>query len=412
MSYPSNYISPQAVVDVSNKDANRLVGPIAEFVMQKDPYPSTMKSGTLSNESDVIRSAVTERALPSTSLVRPGAVPSQQLCGTSGGVTQVGSTEFSYRLEGWREKGPKVCVKTTRTSWEDSYPKLINTLRYSIKEVVSADIRAFYLDQSGCKAVMDSTGTFPTNVFLGDINAIGTSFPNRTPDSPVSFRALEIIATYMRETLDCVPYEGSGNEGNGEGAMLCIAGQDNIQLFRDEADIRDDSRALTTGKYAAGEKAITGYHFKGPYKGIAFGVDPKPLRATTLNTKVVSGTTYLDPVFIEPYTATATTTGYAARPNSSWTGATYEVMFLMGDDPARRLMPEARRIPGFNFSTPIANKGLEFVQIQGPDTDPNFWGDHGIHRYEIERAFRPEHPHRVCAILFKRAGYALNLTAV
>jgi hypothetical protein len=409
MAYGSDCISPSQVVDVTNRDANRLVGPIAEFIMQKEPYSSTMPSGTLPNISIVVRSAVTERALPSASLVRPGFVASEALCGTAGGTTQVGTTEFQYQLQGLRERGPKVCVKTTRTSWEDSYPKLINTLRYSIKEVVAADIRANYLDNSGCKAVMDSSGTF-TQDFLGDINAVGTNFPNRTPDSPVSFRALEVMATYMRETLDCEPYEGEGNSGDGEGAMLAIAGQDSVQLWRDEADIRDDSRALTTGRYAQGERAITSYRFKGPYKGIAFGVDPRPLRATTLNTKVVGGVTYLDPVFIEPYVATQTTTGYAARPNSNWVAATYEVMFLFGADPFRRLMPEARRIPGFNFSTPIANKGLDFLQLQ--DADCNFWGDYGQHRYEIERAFKPEHPHRVLAILFKRAGNALSLTAV
>ncbi len=405
MSYPSDCISPSQVVDVTNRDANRLVGPIAEFIMQKEPYSSTMKSGTLPNVSIVVRSAVTERALPSASLVRPGFVPAEQICGTAGGTTQVGTTEFSYQLQSLRERGPKVCVKTTRTSWEDSYPKLINTLRYSIKEVVASDIRAWYLDQSGCKAVMDSTGTFAQD-FLGDINAIGTSFPNRTPDSPVSFRAAEIMVTYCRETLDWDPYEGQGNDGNGEGAVICIAGQDSIQLFRDEADIRDDSRALTTGRYAQGEKAITSYKFKGPYKGIVFGVDPKPLRATTLNTKVVNSVTYLDPQYLEPYVATQTTTGFAARPNSAWTGATYEIMFFMGADPARRLMPEARRIPGFNFSTPIANKGLEFVQLQ--DADCHFWGDFGQHRYEIERGFKPEHPHRVLAVLYKRTGNSIG----
>lgn len=403
--YPTDCISQSAVVDITNRDANRLVGPIAEFVMRKEPYSSTMPSGTLQNISIIVRSATTERALPSASLVRPSFVASEALCGTAGGTTQVGSTEFQYQLEGLRERGPKVCVKTTRTSWEDSYPKLINALKYSIKEVVAADIRSAYLDKGGCKAVMDSTGTF-TQDFLGDINAVGTNFPNRTPDSPISFRALEVIATYMRETLDAEPYEGNDSDGG----MIAIAGQDTIQLWRDEADIRDDVRALTTGKYKMGEETISGYKFAGPYKGIAFAIDPRPLRATTLGTKVVGGTTYLDPQFLEPYTATATTTGYSARPNSSWVSATYEVAFLLGKDPFRRLMPEERRIPGFNFTTPIANKGLEFVQLM--DADCNYWSDFGQHRYEIERAFKPEHPHYVCAILFKRAGNALSLTSV
>jgi hypothetical protein len=40
-------------------------------------------------------------------------VPDEQICGLAGGTTQVGTTEFQYQLKTLRERGPKVCVKTS-----------------------------------------------------------------------------------------------------------------------------------------------------------------------------------------------------------------------------------------------------------------------------------------------------------
>ena len=65
-----------------------------------------------------------------------------------------------------------------------------------------------------------------------------------------------------------------------------IFGMDVIQGFRDELDIREDVRALTTGRYRMGEDTIKGYSFSGPYHGMAFGVDPMPLRASAQSSGV------------------------------------------------------------------------------------------------------------------------------
>jgi hypothetical protein len=403
MAYPTDMITPSQVVDLANKDANRLVGPVAEFVVRREPYSNTVSAGTLPNVSTLVRSVVAERALPAASLARPVFVPDEQICGQAGGTTQVGTTEFQYQLKTLRERGPKVCVKTTRTAWASSYPAIINSLKEAIKEVTGSDIRAQYLDYGGCKLVADSTGAF-TDCFRGDVNAVGTLFPNRQPDSPVSFRGLEYTATFMRETLQVDPYDGEESEGG----MLCIAGQEAIQLFRDELDIREDIRALTTGRYALGEETITGYKFQGPYHGIGWGIDPRPLRAAVINTQTVGGQTFLNPVLLEPYIAVQVSTGFAARPNPAWVAAPFEFMFLIGKNGFRRLTPESYKIPGFDFSAPISNNGLQFRQLI--DADANFWGDFGQHIYEIARAYKPEHPHVICAILYKRMKPELALT--
>lgn len=415
MAYPSDCLPSQAVVDLANKDTNRLIGEVARFTIQSEPYTAILGDGTLPNVSSVVRSVVAERALPGSSLVRPVFVNSESACGLPGNVTQVGSTEFSFQLQTLRERGPKICVKTTRTAWPGSYAALLNSLKQSMREVIGSDNRAVLLDSGGLKMTADSTATF-AQAFAGDINAVGTQFTTRTPDSPISFRGLEYLGTYMRETLGVDPYEGEGDEGS----LIGIFGQDQIQNFRDELDIREDVRALTTGRYQMGKDTITGYRFKGPYHGISLGIDRRPLRANSITTVANGGTdartgvvnagaAYSYPVLIEPYSAVTTTKGVSARPNASWSSAQYEIGFLSGYQPFKRLVPESYKTPGFDFNPPIANQGLSFKLLN--DADCNFWEDYGQHKYEIERAFQPMFPHSIAAILYKRCTGSLGLVA-
>lgn len=415
MAYPNDCLPSQAVVDLANKDTNRLVGEVAKFSLQSDPYTSLLPQGTLPNSSSVVRSVVAERALPGSSLVRPVFVNSENACGMAGNVTQVGSTEFSFQLQTLRERGPKVCVKTTRTAWPSSYAALLSSLKQSIREVISADIRGNLFDNGGLKLVANSGQTF-SNAFSGDMNAIGTNFKVLLPDSPLSFRGLEYLGTYMRETLDVEPFEGEGDEGT----LLAIFGQDQTQKFRDELNIRADVGSLTTGRYRMGEETITSYKFKGPYHGISFGVDKRPLRFNTMTTVanggadprtgvVNAGAAYNTPALIEPYTAVATTKGVSARPNPTWTAATYEIGFLVGKESFKRLSPESYRVAGFDFNSPISNMGLKFKLLN--DADCNFWEDFGQHMYELERAFQPMHPHAIAAVAFKRCTGVLGLVA-
>jgi hypothetical protein len=118
--YPNDCIPAQAVVDLANKDTNRLIGEIGKFELQSDPYMNIFGDGTLPNVSTVVRSVTAERALPGSSLVRPVFVNDESACGMPGNVTQVGSTEFTFQLQTLRERGPKVCVRTTRTAWPGS----------------------------------------------------------------------------------------------------------------------------------------------------------------------------------------------------------------------------------------------------------------------------------------------------
>jgi hypothetical protein len=410
--YPNDCIDPQDVVDLANKDVDRLIGEIANFELRSDPYMSLFAGGTLPNVSEQVRTVVPERALPGTSLVKPVFVNSEDACLLPGEVTQVGSTEFTSRLQTHRERGPRVCVKTTRTQWPGSYQSLINSLKESMREVIASDARAILLFSGGVKLVVHHSSTF-ANCVTGDINAIGTNFADLPADRTITFGGLQYLSQYMRETLDVDPYEGATDEGS----MLAVFSQEQLSVFRDELGIRADVQALTTGRYQMGEETIAGYSFKGPYHAIAFGMDRKPLRwssmvavahgATDPNTGIVNtGGEYYTPVFVEPYIAVNTTKGVSARPNPDWVAAAGEIGFLVGQRSFSRRVPEAYRIPGMEFNPPVSNAGLKFKLLS--DADCNFWEDIGQHRYELERAYIPIKPHAVAAIAYTRPGFTFQ----
>lgn len=397
MAYPD--CTTLQAVDLANRDSNRLVGDANKFVIQKSPYLSAMGKGTMPNVSQVVRWVSFERALPAASLVRPVYVPDENLCGTAGGTDQVGSTEFQGQLKSLRGHGPLICFKTARTSWPQTYGNLVAMLKQGLVDQINADARAAFLDLGGTKATIASTQAFES-IFTGAINAIGTTFPNYTPDARPSFRFIEMVATEMRERLGSKPWDGEG--GGDEGTGLVIFGQDQIQRFRDEADIREDVRAFVTGRYEMGKDTVQGYRFKGPYRGLMFGVDPYPLRANSLDG---SG----QPIFIEPLVATNVTVGVGGRPNSNWVSAQYEVGFVLFDNSFDRLTPEDYKVPGFNFPGPMSNDGLRFKLLN--DASCHLFEDYGLHLYEMSRAYRPRNPQSACAVLFKRCSNDMSLIA-
>lgn len=390
MAYPNNCVSRAEIVDLANRDTSRLMGDASTYTIQKLPYASVIPSGVIDNRSVLQRSVAIERALPSASLVRPAFVADELLCGTAGDQASLGSTEFEFQLEGIRGRGPMICYRQARTAWPSTYAGLYQSLQQSLLDITGADIRIALHDLSGCKLSAVSATAFE-NCFAGEMFAIGTNYPNVTPDGPISFRGLELAATHMRETLYAEPWDGGDTD---EGTALFIAGQNAIQLLRDEADIRDDTRALVTGKYAQGEETVTGYRFKGPYKGISFAIDPMPLRATSL--------TAGQPNFVEPLVARDVTVGTAGRPNSSWITATYEVGFLIFKNSFRRLVPEEYKVAGFDFPAPIDNEGLKFKWLD--DADCHLFNDYGLHLFTINRAYKPEKPHAVCPVLYRRCS--------
>ena len=382
-----------AVQDFASKDVNRIIGQIGRVLARKSPYINSIDGGTLPNVSDVVRSVVEEMAVPAASLAAPTFVNDTTLCGVGATPDQVGSTEYQFQLQTLRGAGPRVCVKQARTAFKGSYLQAQVSLEKTILQIINADIRYQYLIQSGVKYVVNSTQSFSQNL-TGDMQQINTQFAAILPDAPMNFKTLYRIGTFLREEMLAEPF--ATREGE---FFQVMASADQIENFRNDADVKEDLIGLTTGSFKLGEESIAGYQFMG-YRGFAFGIDQQPLRATGFD-----GSGNL--VLVNPIVSTAVTNGFAQRRNPAWVSAPYEVMFVIAGDAFKRLVPEQYVGEGtFKFAPQLSMGELEWTYFR--DNDCNLYGDYGQHIYQISRAIQPIRPQNVCAIVYKRCPFDGN----
>jgi hypothetical protein len=442
-------VSLDAVQNFASKDVNRIVGQIARVLARKSPFINSIDGGTLPNSSDVVRSVVEEMAVPRASLAAPAFVNDSDLSflassgwassaaantvwsnslasndpnvptGTSttnpnivvGGAysqstvfpvsstaitgDRVGTTEYLYQLQTLRGAGPRVNVKTARASFKGSYLQAQVALEKTILQIINADIRYQLLVQSGIKYVCVSTQPFTVNL-TGDMQQINTKFSTvgGNPDSPMNFKTLYKLGTFLREEMLAEPFASKDGE-----FFQVLASADQIETFRNDADVKEDLLYLTAGSFKLGEDSITGYQFMG-YRGFAFGIDQQPIRTGGINS---DGTI----TAVEPIVAQAVTNGYGQRRNPAWvsnTTAPYEVMFVIAGESFKRLVPETYVGEGtFRFAPQLAMGELEWTYYR--DNYENQFGDYGQHIYQISRAFQPIRPQNVVAVLYKRCAF-------
>jgi hypothetical protein len=392
---PNDCIPLATVQNFASKDVNRIIGQIARVLARKSPYINSIDGGTLPSVSDVVRSVVEEMAVPAASLASPTFVNDLSLCGVGApGVDQVGSTEYQFQLQTLRGAGPRVCVKQARTAFKGSYLQAQVSLEKTILQIINADIRYQYLIQSGIKYVVDSTAAFTSNL-TGDMQQINTLFANKVPDAPMNFKTLYRIGTFLREEMLAEPFATKDGE-----FFQVLASADQIETFRNDADVKEDLLYLSAGSFKLGEESISGYQFMG-YRGFAFGIDQQPLRATANVAGVLT--------LVNPIVSTAVTNGFAQRRNPAWVSAPYEVMFVIAGEAFKRLVPENYVGEGtFKFAPQLAMGELEWTYFR--DNDCNLYGDFGQHIYQIQRAIQPLRPQNVCAIVYRRCPFDGNPT--
>ena len=382
------------VQNFASQDVNRIIGQIGRVLARKSPYINSIDGGTLPNVSDVVRSVVEEMAVPAASLAAPTFVNDTTLCGIGATPDQVGSTEYQFQLQTLRGAGPRVCVKQARTAFKGSYLQAQVSLEKTILQIINADIRYQYLIQSGIKYVVDSTAAFTSNL-TGDMQQINTLFANKVPDAPMNFKTLYRIGTFLREEMLAEPFATKDGE-----FFQVLASADQIENFRNDADVKEDLLYLSAGSFKLGEESIAGYQFMG-YRGFAFGIDQQPLRATANVAGVLT--------LVNPIVSTAVTNGFAQRRNPAWVSAPYEVMFVVAGEAFKRLVPEQYVGEGtFRFAPQLAMGELEWTYFR--DNDSNLYGDFGQHIYQIQRAIQPIRPQNVCAIVYKRCAFDGNPT--
>jgi hypothetical protein len=388
---PNDCIPLATIQNFASKDVNRIIGQIGRVLARKSPYINSIDGGTLPNVSDVVRSVVEEMAVPAASLAAPAFVNDTTLCGVGATPDQVGSTEYTFQLQTLRGAGPRVCVKQARTAFKGSYLQAQIALEKTILQLINADIRYQYLLQSGIKFVVNSTKTFSQSL-TGDMQVLGAPWATGVvPDAAMNFKTLYKIGTFMREEMLAEPF--ATREGE---FFQVMASADQIENFRNDADVKEDLIGLTTGSFKLGEESISGYQFQG-YRGFAFGIDQQPLRASGFD-----GSGNL--ILVNPTISQAVTNGFAQRRNPAWVSAPYEVMFVIAGEAFKRLVPESYTGEGtFRFAPQLAMGELEWTYFR--DNDCNLYGDFGQHIYQIQRAIQPIRPQNVCAIVYKRCPF-------
>jgi hypothetical protein len=392
-------VTPIQATDFANRDNNRLVGQITTLIMRRAPFNDVLDGGIFENAiSDQQRNVVVERPILGQSLVLPEYINDTDSCGTFGQIAQVGTTEYITRLGTLRGRGPKVCVKQMRSAFQNSYVAVQDSLQKQLLYLNNCDVRSQLFLHSGFKVKINQGRTFEQMV-NGDVQMIDVPVNDSTPpDANLTFSFLQYLLVFSHETLLCESFESE----KGTVAKF-IGSQNQLNVFRDELNVHQDLQYLTTGRYELGNESITGYTWEGPYRGIAFGIDQQPLRFNTFT--VLNG--QLIPQFIEPEIAVPVTTGFGARTNPAWLYAQFEVGFLMFANSFRRLVPEQYLGVGdWKFPAQFAQGELEFTVIR--DNDCNTYGDYGYHIYQMIRAYRPERPHAVIPIMYKRCNPTFN----
>jgi hypothetical protein len=383
--------------DFIAEDTNRIQGPIAESLARSYAYVSAMPTSVQENYSEIQRSVVFETAVPAGSLARPVYTASTAICGTSpANADQLGTTEYQYPYEVYRGQGPNICVWSTRVAFKGVYENAVKALQDLIAQEVNADIRANgFLKTSSSKFVCNSVAGFSNSlkITLGSTNGpwpqSGSPAAYILPDSPLSWTTAFQIMSILRTQYIAKPFLSSNKDGN----IYCqlITDLDTSQVLYNDANVRADIRALTTGSFLIGEKRIEAYTWEG-YRGIAIGIDDQPLRATGFD---ASGNL----IVVEPIIAQPTVNGVLAAPNPAWQNAPYTVSFMLFGDAIERTI--ARSFLGestVQFPEQLAFGNLEWYFNRD---STNVFGDTGYHIYQIHRGYKPKRPHFIVAILSK-----------
>ena len=401
-------IDSGVVCDIAVRDTNRLVGSVARALAANSPFIGILAGGTFrSGIGDTVVSAVEMQAAPGDSLAVPTFIDQTLLCGTRGTQEKTGKVEFSYKLQGKRGQGPKVCVKEGFGAFKTSYQTAEDALRKLITQYINADVQAQLVLKSATKASAIAGGTIPSNTVGGTENDIDITWTGLAlPNAALSFKALHAWARYLKEGLFGEMFSA---DGKAQPHFRAIGGSDIIESFRAEVGVENVLLALTTGGYKLGENSVSAYAFESSpaYRGIAFGTTHRPLRYNEVDGDGI-------PIFLNPVETVQESsedcTAYA-QPNPEWAAALYEILILVAEGTFERQVPEQYVGEGtFKYAPQLHAGELEWHYVK--DNTCNQWGDFGWHNYQITRAYKPLRPQHIIPIAFKRDQVDLGLTEI
>lgn len=395
-------LTPAEVSDLASRDSHRIVGQIAKALAANAPFLNLLSGGTFpSGTSDEIRNIVQQQSAPGDSLAIPNFVCDRDLCGTVGHQDLTDTINYTTQLESFRGRGPQVCVKKGYSAFKGSYMMAEDSLKKLVTQYINADVRAQLYLRSASKFVANANYNFDSLFTGGNPTDLGVCFANLLPTGPMTFKALHYIARYLKEVLFAEWFD----QGGAMPTFRFIGGSDQVEYFRNEIGVENIMCCLTTGGYKLGESVLTAYQWEkaAAYRGISFGIDQRPLRATGF--KADGTLDVVDPVII--VCNAACNTAYA-KANPAWLNADLEIGYLVAEGSFERLVPERYIGEGsFRFSPQLHMGELDWHYII--DSGCNMWGDYGWHKYQITRAYRPLRPEHVVPLLYKRCRADLGL---
>lgn len=394
--------TPVEISDIASKDISRLQGAVAKALAANSPFINLISGGTFpAGVSDQIRNVVQLQAAPGDSLAIPTFVCDVDLCGNLGHQDLTDTIDYTAQLESMRGRGPNICVKKGYSAFRGSYTMAEDALKKLVVQYINSDVRAQLYLRSASKFTANSNYDF-TSLFTGGSESdLGVQFAPLLPTGPMTFKALHYIARYLKEVLFGEWFASD----KGMSHFRFIGSSDQVEYFRNEVGVQNVMVALTTGGYKLGENTLSAYSFETSpaYRGIAFGVDQRPLRATGFN---ANGTLALvNPVVT--VSNPAKNTSYA-KANPAWLAAPYEVGFLIADGSFERLVPERYVGEGsFKFAPQLHMGELDWHYAI--DNGCNTWGDFGFHKYQISRAYKALRPQHIIPLLYARCTADLGL---
>lgn len=385
--------------DFLSKDSNRISGQIARSLAINSPWINIIDTGTFeSGVSDVQRSVVQEAVAPSLSQATPNWESFS--CNRTPGEIAVGSTEYQYTPQSYFERGPKFCVTQAFSSFRNSIVMAERSIVDHTQTLWNSWIRYQLLLNSATKIVADSRAA-AFNCILS--SGFQTPFSkNASPNSPITFQFLKVIANYLHDSLLAGPEYMWGNGMDAH--YRFISDRDTVDSLRSEIGIRNDLRYIAAGANKDAVNALTNYEWDGPYQGISFGVDQSILRASSYNqTTGVAA-------YVEPFAAQAATRGTKRVVNTAWLGAPLQVSYLLARYSFTRDIPQEFLGEGMTrFEKQFW--GGKVVWHNQQDNTCNIKGDTGFHYYDLAAAMRPERPEFVIPIIHTRCATQLGLTS-
>lgn len=388
-------IEPQTLSEFASKDSNRLIGSIALALAENSPFVDVLGGGTFENGiSDTVRTSVQLPAAPGDSVVDVPFVPDTEIHGTLGNENRVNTHEFTYRLESFRGKGPRVAMQSGRAAFRTSYTAAEDALKKLVRQYIDGDVKTFLARQSGSKFVCATGYAFDDLFSGGDFSDLGVGFATITPDAQLTFKALQKLGHHMREIRLAEPFTGGGMNGT----LRFLGGSEIIDALREEAGVKEILIAQTKGRYDIGEKSLSGYGWDETpgLRGISFAKVQRPLRFNEFDEDGL-------PIYINPMLVVEAGAGNKAHAviNPEWLSATYEAGQLMARDSFERLVPEKYVGEGsFRFAPQLIAGELDWHYVK--DNDCNAWGDYGFHKFQISRAYRPVRPQHTVTVIWKR----------